>query len=383
MRVMLNPGETRLRAACAVVLCTGLLLGWWACPAEAQGLPSRFVLAPDRYLAARGSISAVPFSSQALEMALAQGLPAAFEIAGEVQMVQPVGQGTQVAALLALRDGLTITLRLPEPAEVLVPGNLIRVLGVVTTSGEQTATLRVVGMVSELTLAQYEQAMAYAPLPVPPSSQMAEAGTPPAALGVAPSLLPDSTQAQQIPTARYIGSFVQRPEQELVPSLDLSTGSARLAAYGDLIAHYNPDLEAGLRNQIAWALLYWSDYYGVAPALITAVIRQESNFNPRAVSHAGAMGLGQLMPVHVEGFGMRNVYDPVENLKITVRILRGHLEGYRGWPTDQQLALALACYNAGPGAVRKYGGIPPYRETQNYVRSVSSLFRDLYARGYR
>ncbi len=98
--------------------------------------------------------------------------------------------------------------------------------------------------------------------------------------------------------------------------------------------------------------------------LVRAVVQVESNFDARAVSHKGASGLMQLMPATARAYGVRDVFDPLENLRAGSRHLRSLIDEFG----DERLA--LAAYNAGAGAVRRSGGIPNYRETQDYVRKV-------------
>ena len=106
---------------------------------------------------------------------------------------------------------------------------------------------------------------------------------------------------------------------------------------------------------------------GVRPDLVHAVIQAESAFNPMARSLKGAMGLMQLMPSTAVQFGVTNAYDPVQNIRAGVAYLRRLLDRY-----SHNEELALAAYNAGPAAVEKYGAVPPYRETRDYVSKIRS-----------
>ena len=104
--------------------------------------------------------------------------------------------------------------------------------------------------------------------------------------------------------------------------------------------------------------------YGVSKSLLLAVAKQESNFDANSVSHAGAQGIMQLMPGTAKTLGVKNAFDPYENIMGGAKLLRDNIRAFGSVP------LALAAYNAGPGAVKKYEGVPPYKETQDYVKKI-------------
>ena len=149
--------------------------------------------------------------------------------------------------------------------------------------------------------------------------------------------------------------------------------------FGDLLTRpvtkvnaniYSAQAETGAekistREQIKNIVFRAAKKHGVDEKLVNALIKQESGFNPNAKSKVGAMGLMQLMPATAKGLGVTNPMDPEQNVEGGVKYLKSMLNKYNG-----NVILALAAYNAGPGAVDKYDGVPPYNETQNYVKSI-------------
>lgn len=146
--------------------------------------------------------------------------------------------------------------------------------------------------------------------------------------------------------------------------------------YAEFIRKQNRKLSPSQALKIAEAVVGFSLYYGVDARLIMAMVMAESGFDPASTSRTGAMGLGQLMPGTAQDLGVNNAYDTVENLYGTVKLVRSHLDKYKRQTGQdfQSLVLTIAAYNAGIGAVSRHGGVPPFRETQAYVRRVIRLF---------
>ena len=159
-----------------------------------------------------------------------------------------------------------------------------------------------------------------------------------------------------------------------------------LAIYGpyrSLVRRWNRRLSETDVDKITTSILYFSDANNIDPRLVVATIIAESDFDIQSTSHAGAMGLAQIMPDEARSLGVTNPYDPIQNIGAAVHILRGHLDKYGGAPPDagiipvSRILLTMAAYNAGPGAVHKYHGVPPYRETRRYVAKIAALYHQM------
>lgn len=124
-----------------------------------------------------------------------------------------------------------------------------------------------------------------------------------------------------------------------------------------------------LMPRIDAAIETYSEQFGIDSELVRAVIKEESGFQPFALSTSGAMGLMQLMPGTAEGLGVTDAYNIEQSIKGGTQYLSYQLSAF-----DENLELALAAYNAGPNAVKKYDGIPPYEQTQNYVKKVMNSY---------
>lgn len=171
----------------------------------------------------------------------------------------------------------------------------------------------------------------------------------------------------------------QLPDKNSIQSFDKVLQSTAKAQFGSLLKnrgitsvdaqlYTNPNVNISkrpTRDQIMSMIEDTSAKYGVDSKLVKALVQQESGFNPNAKSKVGALGLMQLMPSTAKGLGVKDAMDPQQNIEGGVKYLKSMLDRFHG-----NTILALAAYNAGPNAVSKYDGVPPYKETQNYVKSI-------------
>ncbi len=180
---------------------------------------------------------------------------------------------------------------------------------------------------------------------------------------------------------REVERFPEKPGEEaqitVMPNLNAQLVRYDVEdAYKEVALYFNPKLKDEEATLIARSVLSFSmKTRGVDPRLVMAVIAAESRFRPRAVSKKGAMGLGQLMPATARSHGIRDPFDPVQNIYVTVKYLEREIQRHGG--KSNWIDLVLASYNAGPGAVAKYGGVPPYNETISFVRTVKKYYYQL------
>jgi soluble lytic murein transglycosylase-like protein len=205
------------------------------------------------------------------------------------------------------------------------------------------------------------------PQPAAPWSEIGGDTVPPQALtnGAPPT---SAAPSQSLSTLiAQLSRQLRAMERTFLGALrDLAASARSVASNGNAQpAQPNAQTQASHANPYDGLIRRTAARNDLDPALLTAVIKQESGFDSSAHSSAGAMGLMQLMPDTAKSLGVKDAYDPVQNLEGGARMLRGLIDRYGG-----RLDLALAAYNAGSGAVDKYHGVPPFAETRSYVQAI-------------
>ena len=177
---------------------------------------------------------------------------------------------------------------------------------------------------------------------------------------------PSFEKVLQSTTKSNFGTLLLDPRLKQVNADIISTSpQINLTSALQEAAAIQSNTQNATKSQILNVVNQIAEKHGVDEKLVQALIKQESGFNPKAKSKAGAMGLMQLMPSTAKNLGVQDPYNIVQNVEGGVKYLKSMLNKYNG-----NVILALAAYNAGPGAVDKYDGVPPYKETQNYVRNI-------------
>ncbi len=299
----------------------------------------------------------------------------------QAQVKGRIDDGTNTELFALTRDDATLRIRCPGGCEAAGLGLWVAVL-VRVADGGPTAGL--VALAATRIAAPQQPTTTSAPLSggangaagiggagrpaFADAPQQAEAVQEPVPGGAAPAGV-DGLQQRQQAVPETPQNYQARPAA--------ASQDRAIAIIESYIYSRNKRVPAAERRLIASEIVRWSTYHGMRWEFFTGVVTAESNFNRRCVSTAGAMGLGQLMPFNCTTYGVTDPYDIRQNLRGSAQHLREFLDKYRERDPWTQLSLTLACYNAGPGAVRKYGGVPPYNETRTYIQRVAKYYMQL------
>jgi len=270
---------------------------------------------------------------------------AVLELRGIVSGVSRYEEGSNV--LLRLADGRNAMVEGSADADLPVSGAYARALVTVEAGG----VLRLIALATESEIGDRD----LDPKPAAPAQPK-----PGAKLAKMPVRWPVAQHGRSSVSSRA-GGLVDPRIKEL---------------YKQFVKSFNPKLSEAQASLIAGSIVESSYERGVDARFIMAVFATESGFKIKARSRAGAMGIGQLMPGTARDLGVSNAYDPEQNIQGAVKLIQRHWTTYSQQTSDfgKFISLVCAAYNAGPGAVKKYGGVPPYRETQDYIRKVAAWY---------
>lgn len=317
------------------------------------------------YLAARERLSPAPASSRiSLTQVLSTGdfphIELVGDVCGKAFAVPTLPDQPKRTLMLTLDDGFNVALRADEGIDPLQVGQRVSVIAGVPRGGASPHDLIVEKWIYQWDLPRDVE---------PREEDAAAAPAPPQMPAEAP---PAAPQAPQAPEA---------PRQLPPPAASASVQVDTVDVWTNWVLELNSKLsEQQARDIVRW-VLHYSQEYDVNHKLIFALIKWESWYNPGCVSHAGAIGLMQLMPGTARGLGVnpRNVQ---QNIQGGTRYLAEQLGTYRDRPNYERVILALACYNAGPNAVKRAGHrVPNITETRRYVKKVSDTFYELHTAG--
>lgn len=349
---------TALTAAVASALVASLALAW---SAEVELTDTAPATEPKQqaevYLKARSELTPkLVWSREELEGARAADPAGALELSGVLAGMAWCGSSGQVATLhitLELEGGGSIGLQAPAGMGELRVGEPLCVIAQAGDSGGVGQELWVKAWVS--------------PWDLPPEARP-RSGEQPAPQ---PASTPGGAQPSDVPPPPDIPPLPEGP----------AARPDAVAVWRDYVLQHNPKLTSEQAEAIVRWVLQAAAQHNVNHKLIFAVIKWESWFDPSCVSHAGAIGLMQLMPGTARGLGL-DPWDVQQNIEGGVRYLAEQLAAYADRPNQERVILALASYNAGPNAVKRAGGVPNIYETQRYVRKVSKTFWELHQAGY-
>lgn len=343
-----------------VAACFVLLAAWVSLrPALADSS------AAQRYLHLRNSIAGALLPQSELNSVLSN--PDSYygkvvEASGRV-----VGDATTAGSrLVILQIGdVSADVEVPEAISDSSPwleaGNVVRALVQAPPKTDTSGALRLIAVAPEADVSQLERQIALSSPPTRTASSRYGRGGYESGRGI---------------------TFDYRGLQSGHPTAPLPDGALEVYPfYRAQIARLNRHLSGYEVDAITTDILADSAACRIDPRLIIAMIIAESDFNPDSTSPKGAMGLGQLMPETAAGMGVTDPYNPDQNIRAAVEILSGSVNKYGGTKDGvvplNTLLMTMAAYNAGSGAVKKYHGIPPYRETERYVRKVATLYHEL------